>query len=383
MGHVCFSASYASSEYIFWIFFCQKPVEDKVMSLVLAFSEFTDTFQMFPLLPPRWAFSGSLSVGVYKNGNHQLPCVFLPLPPLWGIYSGHLSVRLAKMMKARIKWSLSFCWSPKNTRRSRMSLSLPPRRTFSGSLAVGVQITTNFFPYKRTGLYKVPAHHLHDTQPTARLSFDSMDYEVANGTDEQDVENPVSAGTEVNRTPATSAQAALPYSPVGGVGSKNSFKGVKSDKQKEKTTNTSGISLCRLSKNANAASTCLFVWRSPKAFPYCRMSLLLVSQTTYSENRPVGVQKRELHPHVSFSVSSASSEIFRVSGRSCPKRHYMTDMPKVRVQTTTHLFFCLFGEDSSNIRSAGLDPGHVLTACALHGSYITQTSKLAVGVSMP
>ena len=71
------------------------------------------------------------------------------------------------------------------------------------------------------------------------------------------------------------------------------------------------------------------------------------------------------------------------SGRSCPKRHYMTDMSKVRVQTTTHLFFCLFGEDSSNIRSAGLDPGHVLTACALHGSYITQTSKLAVGVSMP
>ena len=90
--------------------------------------------------------------------------------------------------------------------------------------------TTDLIHYKRTGLYRVPAHHLHDTQPTARPSFNSMDWEATDGTDEQDVENSVSAGTEVTRTPATSAQAALPYPPVGGVGRKNSFRGVKSDK---------------------------------------------------------------------------------------------------------------------------------------------------------
>jgi hypothetical protein len=48
----------------------------------------------------------------------------------------------------------------------------------------------------------------------------------------------------------------------------------------------------------------------------------------------------------------------------------------------THLFFCLFGEDSSNIRSAaGLDPGHALTACALHRAKIclkTQEEMLHV-----
>lgn len=189
--------------------------------------------------------------------------------------------------------------------------------------------------------------------------------------------------------------------------SKNSFRGVKSDKQKEKTTDISGSSFCRLSRKGQRGVYMSLCLAFSKSLSLLSMSLLLVSQTTYSENRPVGAQKRGLHPHVSFSVSSASSEIFRVSGlvdsnmlrnfhmslflapwkpfsgRSCPKRRYMTDMSKVRVQITTHLFFCLFGEDSSNIRSAGLNPGHVLTACALHGSYITQTSKLAVGVSMP
>lgn len=43
---------------------------------------------------------------------------------------------------------------------------------------------------KRTGLYKVPAHHLHDAQPVARPTFNSMDYEDADGTDEQDVDLP-------------------------------------------------------------------------------------------------------------------------------------------------------------------------------------------------
>jgi hypothetical protein len=42
-------------------------------------------------------------------------------------------------------------------------------------------------------LYKVTAHDLHDPQPVARPSFNSMDYEDAEGTDEQD-ESPVSAG---------------------------------------------------------------------------------------------------------------------------------------------------------------------------------------------
>jgi hypothetical protein len=44
------------------------------------------------------------------------------------------------------------------------------------------------------GLYKVTAHDLHDPQPVARPSFNSMDYEDADGTDEQDEESPVSAG---------------------------------------------------------------------------------------------------------------------------------------------------------------------------------------------
>ena len=130
-----------------------------------------------------------------------------------------------------------------------------------------------------------------------------MDYEAVDGTDEQDVENSVSAGMEVTRTSAASARPAPPYPPVGGVGSKNSFRGVKSDKQKEKTTDVSAMSFCRLSKNANAAYTCLFVCRSPKAFPNRGMSLLLASQTIYSAKRPVGVQNENIHPHVSFSGS--------------------------------------------------------------------------------
>lgn len=96
------------------------------------------TIQMSFLLPPWWTFSGSLSARLSKRIMEHGMSVFLPLPPLWSIYSGHLSVRLSKKMKTTTEWSLSFCWSPKNTRRSRMSLSLPPRRTFSGSLAVGV-----------------------------------------------------------------------------------------------------------------------------------------------------------------------------------------------------------------------------------------------------
>lgn len=44
---------------------------------------------------------------------------------------------------------------------------------------------------KRTGLYKVPAHHLQHHQPTARPSFNSMDYEAANGTDEHGAEKSV------------------------------------------------------------------------------------------------------------------------------------------------------------------------------------------------
>lgn len=44
---------------------------------------------------------------------------------------------------------------------------------------------------KRTGLYKVPAHHLQHHQPTTRPSYNSMDFEAANGTDEHCAEKSV------------------------------------------------------------------------------------------------------------------------------------------------------------------------------------------------
>ena len=44
---------------------------------------------------------------------------------------------------------------------------------------------------KRTGLHKVPAHHLQTPQPTARPSYNSMDWEPTSGTEDHDVEKSV------------------------------------------------------------------------------------------------------------------------------------------------------------------------------------------------
>lgn len=123
---------------------------------------------------------------------------------------------------------------------------------------------------KHTGLYLLPAHHRHGTQPTSRPSFNSMDYEAAGSTDEQDVEKPEesgrpkSAGTEMSRTPAAAAPPAT-FTPLdtdhplvsvtpatGSSKVKRKSKGKKSEKQKRKSTGSSSKKRKRQSEGTPA-----------------------------------------------------------------------------------------------------------------------------------